>query len=855
MSVSSVALTSPGSVVLAKHELADGWEAACAPPSQQGELERLEWMPARVPGTAAAALRSAERWQPGDGHDFDADDWWFRTRFQIEPAMPGEELILALDGVATVAEVYLNGERILESDSMFHAHRVDITDRLEADNRLEICCRALRPLLQPRRKPRARWRTKLVADGNLRFFRTMLLGRAPGFAPEPACVGPWKPIRIERRRLLAVDELQLRPSLSDGLARLAVKARLHTIEGAPPPSNAAIELTGPSGTHRAELALAGDGESVEVDGELVSSGLQPWWPHTHGTPALYRARLLLGVDGLEAGIDAGRVGFRSLRASGELERDGVRLTINGVSLFARGAVWTPVDLAEPSSRGDSLSAAVAALVAAGMNMVRVPGTGCYESHAFYDACDELGILVWQDFMFANLDYPEQDGEFMASVEREARQVVTGLASRPSLAVFCGGSEVGQQVAMLGLDSEIVDGPLYGELLPTVIEQAGLDTPYIPSTPWGGDLPFRPNAGVSHYYGVGAYLRPLEDARRAEVRFAAECLAFSNVPDEQALEQMEVPGGLVCHHPRWKAGVPRDVGAGWDFEDVRDHYLQLLFDTDPAALRSSDHERYLDLSRAVTGEVMSDVFGEWRRAGSSCSGGLVLWLTDLLPGAGWGLLDHCLRPKVAYHHLRRALAPVAVWSTDEGLGGIEVHLANDCAEPLEAILRISLYREREIQVEEIERPVSLQAHGTDSRNLEDLLGRFVDASWAYRFGPPAQDLIVLTLESEGTLISQSCRNVAGLPIVRETAATMGLRATVRAAGDDRAEVTIAARRFAYGVRVEVPGFVPEDDAFSVEPGHSRTISFSRVDRAATSRGGHLTALNLAGRVPIVPEEFP
>jgi hypothetical protein len=121
-----------------------------------------------------------------------------------------------------------------------------------------------------------------------------------------------------------------------------------------------------------------------------------------------------------------------------------------------------------------------------------------------------------------------------------------------------------------------------------------------------------------------------------------------------------------------------------------------------------------------------------------------------------------------------------------------------------------------QVEEIERPVSLEAHGTDSRNLEDLLGRFVDVSWAKRFGPPAQDVIALTLESEGAVIS---------------------------------------RRFAYGLLVEVPGFVPEDDASSVEPGHSRTISFSRVDRAATARGGHLTALNLAGRVPIVAEDVP
>ena len=95
---------------------------------------------------------------------------------------------------------------------------------------------------------------------------------------------------------------------------------------------------------------------------------------------------------------------------------------------------------------------------------------------------------------------------------------------------------------------------------------------------------------------------------------------------------------VVHHPRWKAGVPRDAGSGWDFDDVRDHYLALLYGVDPGELRRADPDRYLELSRAVTGEVMAQVFGEWRRGASPCGGGLVLWLRDLVPGAGWGVLD-------------------------------------------------------------------------------------------------------------------------------------------------------------------------------------------------------------------------
>ncbi len=152
-----------------------------------------------------------------------------------------------------------------------------------------------------------------------------------------------------------------------------------------------------------------------------------------------------------------------------------------------------------------------------------------------------------------------------------------------------------------------------------------------------------------------------------------------------------------HDPRWKAGVPRDVGAGWDFDDVRDHYLPVLYGIEPLALRYADHERYLELSRHVSGELMAEVFGELRRPGSPCGGALVLWLTDLMAGAGWGVLDHRHAPKVAYHYLRRALAARAVWSTDEGLGGIDVHVANDAPEPLRAILRVSAYADLERRV--------------------------------------------------------------------------------------------------------------------------------------------------------------
>ncbi|HEX3511508.1 MAG TPA: hypothetical protein VHT27_10475 [Solirubrobacteraceae bacterium] len=848
-----------------QRDLESGWElAACAPDAHAmpAEIDALSWTGMSVPGTAAGALRDADRWSHGDGRDFDAEDWWFRTRFQTAPAEDGEQLLLAFDGIATVAEVFLNGTRVLESDSMFASHELDLSSTLlGGENELAIRARALAPLLEAPRRPRARWRTKL-AHGGLRFHRTMLLGRAPGFAPEPAAVGPWRPVRLVRRRGLTAETLTLSARVEPapgGAGVLDAAVRLRALDGRPV-DGARLELSGPTGTHGTSLSLRAEGEATLAAGELRAEGIAYWWPHTHGEPALYAATLLVERAGTTTPIDLGRVGFRTIAAGAEpgavLERDGIDLHVNGVRVFARGAVWTPLDPVALAPAPGALRETLRRVREGGMNMLRIPGTGAYESPEFHAACDELGLLVWQDFMFANFDYPIGDDRFREQVEGEVRGVLGRLAPTPSLAVLCGNSEIEQQVAMLGLDPALGHGELFGELIPRLIEESGVHLPYVPSSPCGGTLPFRPGVGVANYYGVGGYRRGLEDARRAEVRFAAECLAISNVPDEAGVAAIETASGNVpaVHDPAWKAGVPRDAGTGWDFEDVRDHYLELLFGVRASELRSVDHERYLELSRAVSGELMGEVFGEWRRRASPCGGGLVLWLADLRPGAGWGVLDHARRPKPAYHHLRRALAPVAVWMTDEGLGGIAVHAANDRDAPLHAELRVSLYRDGAQRVATGSRPIELPAHSGYEVDSEELLGHFADASWAYRFGPPGHDVVVASLERPGappSVLAQAFRFPAGRPLTRHAPSELGLEATLRDRGDESWELSLGAPRLAYGVRIHVPGFEASDDALTLEPGVPRTITLRRRagDRDPAPPAGELTALNLRGRVPV------
>jgi beta-mannosidase len=169
--------------------------------------------------------------------------------------------------------------------------------------------------------------------------------------------------------------------------------------------------------------------------------------------------------------------------------------------------------------------------------------------------------------------------------------------------------------------------------------------------------------------------------------------------------------------------------------------------------------------------------------------------------------------------------------------------------------VSLYRDRETLVGEAEQEVQVPAHGHREFGVEALLGRFVDVSWAYRFGPPAQDLVVLSLEQPcetgATLLSQSFLHPAGRPAERMSGDRLGLETTLHGSAEGAPVLRIATRGFACGVRVDVPGFRPSDDAFSIEPGHAREIALRREGQVATVGGGVVTALNLQGSVRVAP----
>lgn len=758
-----------------------------------------DWFRATVPGTVASALRALGRtWELPT---LDGRDWWFRCGV---PGAPGGWL-LELGGIATIADVWVNGEPLLHSENMHRSRRVRV-ELPEERNEIVVRCAAIAPLLAMRR-PRPRWKAALLEHQSLRWMRTSLLGRIPGWATVPTAVGMWRPVRLV-------------PTGDPEPLDVVLHARLDGEDGV---VRVSCRLAGPChlerararvGVSEADFEVRSGSEGLELVAELRVPGVERWWPHTHGPQPLYEVSAEL--DGVAHRL--GAVGFRTVT----VDRDGTGFTVvvNGEPIFCRGAVWLPIDPVAVRNSDADLDHRLGLARQAHMNMLRVPGTAVYEDARFFERCDALGILVWHDCMFAFSDPPD-DAAFISEVVPEVTEALSVMSGHPCIAVVCGNQEVQGIAAMNGLAPEHTDVPLFDEIIPSIVDQVLPGVPYVSSNPMGGGFDFRMDSGVSQYFGVGGYFRPLEDARLAGVRFAAECLATATPPEPATVDQLCGGAYRAGHHPDWKHGVHHDAGRSWDMEDVRDFYVQTLFGVDPLTERRRSPTRALELGRAANARVMAAVMTEWRRPASSCDGGLVLAFGDLRAGAGWGVVDVLGRPKASWYALRRVFQPVALLAVDEGLNGLALHVVNDMPEPVLGRLDVSLIVGGDIVVEEGSAAVQVGPRGSQSFDAESLLGGFRDVGYAYQFSAPAHDATVATLYDErGTMVSQVVHVTGGvaLPVERD----VGLSAVAHQVSDDRWQLEVRSDRLAQWVTVRVPGFEVEDSWFDLPPATPRTL---------------------------------
>lgn len=815
-------------------ELHQDWQFAEADPGTVDAADltsaALSWRSAVVPGTVAQSTGCTI---DGQG-PYDRSEWFYRSTFSVPNDVLGSSAVhrLRFEGLATLADVWLNGALILTADNMFRTYVVDVSALLQTTNELVIHFQSLASALEHKR-PRPRWKTALTHHQNMRWFRTTFLGRIPAWSPPIEPVGPWRPITLETVASVDVANLVVQTRVENNLGVVEVHADI-AVDTAT--LNAAVLVIG---AESFQLSIEPGAAQCRISGRRIVPDAPLWWPHTHGTPALLPARIELTLASGTVVIDCGNIGFKQTVFNHEL----MELHVNGVPVFSRGACWTVTDFLSLNGSEEQLRTTLMLAKEANINMLRVGGTMVYEQDLFYRLCDEMGILVWQDFMFANLDYPVDDPVFRANIEIEVRQQLRRLQRHSCIAVYCGGSEIEQQAAMMGFPVAEWSNSFLAETLPNLCQQLHPGITYFRGSPSGGDLPFHVGTGVAHYYGVGAYRRPLSDAKHAGVKFASECLGISNVPAMETVTRLMDGRTPVPHHPVWKARVPRDNGAGYDFEDIRDFYLRELFQEDPVTLRSENPERYFAISRSVSGEMMLRTFAEWRRAGNPCHGGLIWFYKDLWPGAGWGIVDSENRPKAAYFYAQRAWASRTILMADDGLDGIKLLLINESAEAFDGEIEFGLLQHGKIKVLEQRHACSLAGRQQLELGADALVGHFTDCNYAYRFGPASADTIYCRLYDRHT------QDVIGEDVLfplKKLAASQdagALQVEAELLADGIVQLSLNAQALFQDVSFTGTDYIPDANHFHVLPGRTYTVRFRSPTPVPKKFKVYVSALNL------------
>ena len=654
-----------------------GWAFREADPafSAAGNFSASDgWLPASVPGTVYQDLIAAGRIpDPFIGRNEEQVQWvaekaWcYRTGFDVAASEQRATMALVFEGLDTFAQAWLNGERVLVSDNMFVPARVDVATHLRV-GRNELWLHFDSALqrgraLEAHHGKRALWN----GDSSRLYVRKAGYHYGWDWGPVLLTAGPWKPVRFNASDA-RIAEVHSPVWLADDFASARVDVHT-TLDGALPAGGVLRHvLRDARGQVVAQAEVSAVPRSIA---SLPVASPALWWPVGQGAQPMYTLTSEL-VDGdVVLSTHSRKLGLRRVRlvqqpVAGEPGRS-FHFEVNGREMFLGGANWIPDDNLLNRITPERYRERVAQAAAAHMTMLRVWGGGIYEDDAFYDACDELGVLVWQDFLFACGLYPAHPS-YLASVEAEARAALRRLRHRASLALWCGNNEdytLAETVGVYGPGKDLARfdaRAIYEELLPTLCNELDPGRPYWPGSPFSstteGQLNSQdPTTGDRHSWEVWHQLMlPYAQYAKVSARFVSE-FGMQSHPSLAVLEAAiptaeRFPGSRTL---QWHNKASSIVGPDG-------HRRLAVYAADtlraPATLAAEVYA-----TQFVQAEALRHAFEafrrRWQHAGARACGGALVWqLNDCWPVTSWALVDSGGHAKPAWYATRRALAPLA-----------------------------------------------------------------------------------------------------------------------------------------------------------------------------------------------------
>jgi beta-mannosidase len=810
-----------------------------------------DWIPAEVPGCVHTdLLRAGKIPDPFYGTNekslqwIERTDWEYRSTFVADAALLRRDRIeIVFQGLDTFAEVSVNGARVLSADNMFRSWSADLKPRVVAGtNTVVVHFRS--PIVATKPAYDRLGYTLPAVNDQAPEMVSMFARKAPyhygwDWGPRFVTSGIWRPVSIEAWDVARLEEVQVYPrALDDARARLEVAAVVTAVRGGH--ARVAVELPGGPALGTVEKVLARGRNEIRL--EVVIDKPERWWPNGLGAQKLYTLETSLAVDGVTRGRRQTRVGLRTLEVVNRHDAAGKTFTVvvNGAPVFMKGANWIPADSFVTRVTEEKYRSLLQAAATANMNMLRVWGGGIYEDDRFYALCDELGLLVWQDFMFACSMYPG-DAPFIENVRLEATENVRRLRNHPSLALWAGNNEVEAAWQQWGWPAKFHLNKaaqatiwndykrLFHDVLPRVVAAEDPGRFYTRSTPSAnedGVAPGKMGWGDMHYWGVWHAEAPYEAYAANISRFMSE-YGFQSFPTLPSVARYAPPSDwridspvMLSHqrHPRGNALVRT--------------YMERDFRV------PKDFGAFLYLSQVLQANVIQFGAEAHRRRMPYNMGSLYWQLDDCWPVASWSSIDYYGTRKALQYAARRFFAPVLVSPVDDN-GTLRVYLVSDRRVDLPAHLTLRLIDldgggerwrfERDVTVK------ALDSQAQFSAAKRDIL-KGVDPSHVVLVA----ELTARPASSNAPAISrklfyfQKTRDLA-LP-----SPELALAVTPHRIG---ATVKVTARRFARAVWLSTPDGDGDfsDNFFDLLPGESATVEWTPAPGARPGGAERLSSV--------------
>ncbi len=654
-------------------QLRDGW--------QFREAKKKEWYPAKVPGCVHADLLENKLIEDPFYRDNEQKlqwigktDWEYRTQFNLSTEfLQHKNIELVFEGLDTYASVFLNDAKVLSANNMFRRWEINCERDLKVgQNTLRILFRSPINEILPVLK---QMKYQLPAPNDQGEKTSPYTRKAPyhygwDWGPRLVTSGIWKPVYLQAWDQAILRDFTIRQNhVTPGEAKLTAEFLVESATDAE--ARITVDEVQDLLPRTEQTVRLSAGENTLLM-EFSVSEPELWWPNGYGPQPLYtlRAKLLVGSDFCDQ--RSVRIGLRSLELRQQPDAWGKSFAfiINGVPIFAKGGNWIPADSFANRVTPERYRQLVQSCHDANMNMLRLWGGGYYEDDEFYALCDELGILVWQDFMFACSLYPGDPG-FLENVKQEAIDNVRRLRNHPAIALWCGNNEVETGWVHWGWKRELPAGlwddylKLFHAVLPEVCTRLDPERPYWPSSPSSNleDDPDSQKTGDVHFWGVWHAALPFKEYEQQFPRFMSE-YGFQSFPDIRTVQSYTLPEDRNIQSPVMMAHQKHPRGN----QLIREYMLR-------AYPEPKDFESFLYVSQVLQAEGIKIGAEHLRRNMPRVMGSLYWQIDDCWPVASWSSLDYFGHWKGLQYYARRFYNDLLV-SPHEESNQINIYVVSD-----------------------------------------------------------------------------------------------------------------------------------------------------------------------------------